>query len=171
MNKQELLSKINELEKQIEDLKNQVNSTEFEGIKKGEREMLKYGECYYIIGDNGSIYSIEWLNSAADLFRFKTGNCFKTEQEAEEYKENLLTKQALKDLALELNNGVEIDWEGYKQEKYYIYYLNYKEKCLNQYYSYTVQQACINCLDENFLTIAKDRIGEEKLIKLIKSGV
>lgn len=100
---------------------------------------------------------------------FNTGNCFKSEQEAEEYKENLLTKQQLKDLALELNNGVEIDWENENQKKYYLEYGCYSLD-YDITYSY-INLGQIYCLNEDFLKIAKDRIGEEKIIKLIKSGV
>ena len=170
MNKQQIIEQIDELKQKIEILENQVNSLEFEGIKKGVRKKPEDGEKYFFVNSRGYIDYKFCEEIETDLFRFNTGNCFKTEQEAEDCKENLLTKQALKDLALELNNGVEIDWKSHKQEKYYIYF-DYGKMGLNQYYSYMAQQACINCLNENFLTIAKDRIGEEKLIKLIKSGV
>lgn len=128
--------------------------------KKGE--VCKY-KC-----DDGSIITHNYDDE--DIFRFNIGNCFKTEQEVEEYKENLLTKQALKDLALELNNGVEIDWDDYKLTKYCIFI-----SCVDVLYLHSVNSnkhlGQVYCYDKDFLTIAKDRIGEEKLIKLIKSGV
>ena len=170
MNKKALENKIEALEKQLEKLKKEVNSPEFEGIKKGVRQKPEDGEEYLFIDSFGEIYHNDWCGDYQDLFRYNTGNCFKTEQEALDYKENLLTKQALKDLALELNNGVEIDWHDFYQEKYRIFSVG------NAYLEsdYTGQNTDIGqvyCLDENFLTIAKDRIGEEKLIKLIKSGI
>ena len=170
MNKKEIENKIKALEKQLEELKNEVNSPEFEGIKKGVRERPKIGEIYYFLGDNGRIYNTEWGGSEEDLFRFNTGNCFETEQEAEEHKENLITKQQLKDLALELNKGVEIDWKDGIQQKYCIYF-DYKTLKLQYTFVYLAQYSDVCCLDNQFLTIAKDRIGEEKLIKLIKSGI
>lgn len=121
MNKQELQNKIEDLEKQLAELKEQINYIEVEGIKKGIRQRPKIGEIYYFLGDNGYIYNTEWEDFKEDLFRFNTDNCFKTEQEAKDYKENLLTKQQLKDLALELNNGVEICWNN-GQNKYCIAY-------------------------------------------------
>lgn len=171
MNKQELQNKIENLEKQLAELKEQVNSSESEGIEKGVRQRPKIGEIYYFLGDNGYIYNTEWEDFKEDLFRFNTDNCFKTEQEAKDYKENLLTKQQLKDLALELNNGVEIDWVNETQKKYCFVYSHNKNKL-----DYTPNEAWqelghIYSLDYKFLEIAKDRIGEEKLIKLIKSGV
>lgn len=169
MNKQELQNKIEDLEKQLAELKEQVNYIEDEEIKKGVRQRPKIDEIYYFLNSLGNACHKIWLEEEQDLFRFNLGNCFKTEEEAKDYKENILTKQALKDLALELNNRVEICWNN-GQNKYYIAY--YGGKCLS--ILQTLSQKDIGqvyCLDENFLGIAKERIGEEKLIKLIKSGV
>lgn len=170
MNKQQILEQINELKQKIEELEKEVNSPESEGIKKGVRWKPEYGEKYYYLDDGGGINYAYWSNDNIDLFRFNTGNCFKTEQEAEDYKENLLTKQALKDLALELNNGVEIDWKSEEQEKHYLY-LNHQTNVLNMYWVRAEQENTTYCLNAEFLVIAKARVGEEKLIKLIKSGV
>lgn len=171
MNKKEIENKIEALEKQLEELKKEVNSPEFEGIKKGVRQMPEYEEKYFFVDSCGGIDYKFWEETETDLFRFNTGNCFKTEQEAEEYKENLLTKQALKDLALELNNGVEICWDDFYQEKYRIFSAGGFTDLECEYVGQTTDIGQVYCLNENFLTIAKDRIGEEKLIKLIKSGI
>lgn len=170
MNKQQILKQIDELKQKVEELEKKVNSPEFEGIKKGARQKPKDGEVYFFLDSYGNIIWTKWHNNVQDLFRFNTGNCFKTEQEVEEYKENLLTKQALKDLALELNNGIEIDWDNYKLTKYCIFI-----SCVDVLYLHSINSnkhlGQVYCYDKDFLTIAKDRIGEEKLIKLIKSGV
>lgn len=171
MNKKALENKIEALEKQLEKLKKEVNSLEFEGIKKGVRQKPEYEEKYFFVDSCGSIDYQFWEETKTDLFRFNTGNCFKTEQEAEDYKENLLTKQALKDLALELNNGVEIDWADFYQEKYRIFSVGGFTDLEYEYVGQTTDIGQVYCLDENFLGIAKERIGEEKLIKLIKSGI
>lgn len=170
MTKQQILKQIDELKQKVEELEKEVNSPEFEGIKKGVRQRPKIGERYFYVDSCCGIDYEFWQETKTDLFLFNTGNCFNTEQEAEEYKENLLTKQALKDLALELNDGVEVDWKDNNQPKFYINYYSLS-KTLFQDFSKTIQGTDIVCLNENFLTIAKDRIGEDKLIKLIKSGV
>lgn len=173
MNKQQILEQIDELKQKIEELEKEVNSPEFNEVKKGVRQKPECGVVYFYLKHDGYIGSTHWGIEDTDLFRFNTGNCFKTKQEVEEYKENLLTKQALKDLALELNNGVEIDWENYAQSKFSIYYQGYRISQglkLDSADCYT-ELGQVYCLNAEFLTIAKDRIGEEKLIKLIKSGV
>lgn len=171
MNKQELQNKIEDLEKQLAELKEQVNSPEFEGIKKGVRQMPEYDERYYYIDDSGVIISTPWYGTDSDIFRFNTGNCFKTEQEAEDFKENILTKQALKDLALELNNGVEICWKNSQECKYYVFTHSLDGGLHTTSTTNAQSMGEVYCLNKDFIDIAKDRIGEEKLIKLIKSGV
>lgn len=170
MNKQQILEQIDELKQKIEELEKEVNSPEFDGIKKGVRQMPKKGEVYYFVNSAGYVSHTYWTGYEEDIYHFNTGNCFKAGQEAEAYKENLLTKQALKDLALELNNGVEIDWKSGKQDKHYLY-LDHQTNALSMYWVRAEQDNNIHCLNAEFLIIAKARIGEEKLIKLIKSGV
>lgn len=172
MNKEDLLNKIEALEKQFNkqlvEIKEQVNSINSERCKA--RTKPACGDKYHFLHSDGRIGWAYWSNDVIDLFRFDTGNCFKTAHESNEYRNNLLTKQALKDLALELNNGVEIDWNDCSR-KYFIC-LRGSEDVLTQYYNiYDNCDFVMYCLDENFLDIAKERIGKEKLIKLIKSGV
>lgn len=171
MSKQQILEQIDELKQKIEELEKEVNSPESEGIKKGARQKPKDGEVYFFLDSYGNRIWTKWHNNVQDLFRFNTGNCFKTNKEAIDYKENLLTKQALKDLALELNNGVEIDWVYYYQLKYYIFYNNGLKTLSIDFDRNHQCSSKIYCVNSNFLDIAKERIGEEKLIKLIKSGV
>lgn len=170
MKKEKILEQIDELKQKIEMLEKKVTSPEFEGIKKGVRWKPEYEEKYFFVDSCGDIDYRFWEESEADLFRFNTGNCFKTEQEALDYRENILTKQALKDLALELNEGVEIDWKDENQRKYFFNYDN-KRDCFLDNLTITLQASNIYCLNIVFLDIAIDRIGKEKIIKLIKSGV
>lgn len=58
-----------------------------------------------------------------DNKRYKVGNYFKTEEEAEFEKEKMLVYQELKNYAFEHNES-EIDWENREQYKYYIFYNN-----------------------------------------------
>ena len=171
MNKKELQNKIEDLEKQLAEVKEQVNSIEDEEIKNCVRWKPERTELYYFIDNDGDILSETWEDYSNEKFRFNTGNCFKTEQEAKDYKENLLTKQALKDLALELNEMERVDWDNYEQWKFYIYFNYSKNQLCTHFHSMGQNLLMIYCLNKDFLTIAKDRIGEEKLIKLIKSGI
>lgn len=162
MDREELLKQRDKLQKELDKLTELIN-------KKDIRFKPEYGEYYYYLGSNGNITKMYWANLTGDWFRYNSGNCFKTEEEASDYKENLLTKQQLKDLALELNAGVKLDWENVTQLKYYIFITPHFE--LEQHYLTTYRDSNIYCLDKDYLAIAKQRIGEKKLINLIKSGV
>ena len=71
----------------------------------------------------------------------------------------------LKNIAERLNAGRKIDWEDENQDKFCIY-CGYEEKklCLLNVYR-RKSQGAIFCLDQNFLDVAKQEIGEENLIK------
>lgn len=171
MNKQQMLEQIDDLKQKIEKLEKEVNSPEFEGIKKNIRFRADYGMSYFFINNEGMVSRGIEQHRPLDDFRYNSGNYFKTEEQAEDFRENTLTKQTLKDLALELNNGVEIDWDYYYQLKYYIFYNNGLKTLSIDFDRNHQCNSKIYCVNSNFLDIAKDRIGEEKLIKLIKSGV
>lgn len=171
-----------ELQKQYEKLSNQITvmldeaeklKQKIDSIpdKKAERWKPELGGRYFFLNSDGDIISIIWGNTSCDLYRFNVGNCFKTFDEAFDYKENLLTKQQLKDLALELNDGVEIDWDNNNQEKFAISYSYYFKEIKSISVFLCPDLGQVYCISSDFMSEAVKRIGEEKLIKLIKSGV
>lgn len=80
------------------------------------------------------------------------------------------TKQELQDLADELNKVKPIDWRDSSQTKYSIN-LDFVNKELGLSYSYRLKGLNIYSTDEEFFKKAKERIGEERLIKLFKEGI
>ena len=166
MNREELIKQKNKIQAELDRLTELIN-------KSAERWKPEYGSYYYYLASNGKIVKTDWINTDGDDFRFDTGNCFKTEQEAIDYKENLITKQQLKNLAFELNNGKEINWnDGYSKYSLLRNCYSSETGTLESLFVYNFQSpGNVYCLNKDFLKIAKERIGEEKLIKLIKSGV
>lgn len=80
------------------------------------------------------------------------------------------TKHELQDLADELNEAEPIDWTDDTQLKVYIEY-NCRVNQLMQSFSYISKDLNIYSTSVDFLEIAKERIGEERLIKLFKEGI
>ncbi len=186
MNKQEMQNKIDNVQSKIDELQNKQNKLKEEASKLEKeynklkiklllsdniRWRAKGKSPYYMIGGHG--YILEQMENfgSFDTWNYNAGNYFKTEQEAQNYKDNLITKQKLKDLALRLNNGAEIDWHNDYQKKYYIHYSFFKKELCLCYATVSKFIGEIYCLNDNFLNIAIQEIGEEALIKLIKSGV
>lgn len=80
------------------------------------------------------------------------------------------TKHELQDLADELNEAEPIDWNNYEQRKYCIV-LDFRNNILDCPYNYSFRSLNIYSTDERFLEKAKERIGEDRLIKLFKEGI
>lgn len=161
MKLQELEQKYEELGKEIEKLKNE---------KKGKRWKPDKNDDYYVIRHGRIMFDCNKIQKVTD-WDYSQGNCFKTRHEAEEHLENLKTKAELRALAEELNGDEVIDWSNAVQYKYCIDYLD-AEGCLSFNRSTVYKlQGVIYCLVSNFRVKAIERIGEERLIKMIKSGV
>ena len=179
---EELKKEWEELTKKMADFGIKLEEYGKENKHNNKRWRAEKGEKYYLVGEfekedvmvGGITLEYDWYNvesnDAVDIFLYKTRNYFKTKEEAEEYREKLKTYYDLLDLADELNCDRKINWNDKEQEKYYIYY-NTRDKSIdtiNTYFFKALGQ--IYCLDENFLDIALERIGKDRLEKLFKEG-
>lgn len=167
---------INKQLQEIQELKERLQGLEKELQQQNQSQKKRWRPCrgkiYWAVSDkDGEALVYPEFGDDFDNYHYNSGNYFKTEWQALAYRDNVLIKQQLKDLALELNNGVELRWDDQYQTKYYIhYYEKQNQLCLNDT---TVGHSIggIYCLDQYFLQIALKQIGEENIIKLIKSGI
>ena len=162
--------KIKELEeKQVEILK------EIEELKKYQltnnvRWRAEYNGEYFYINSNGCICSDVDIRDNSANYRFLV-DYYKTKEDAEKCFKNQITYQQLKDIALRLNKGQEIYWHNGSQDKYYIYF-DYIENEFGLTFANSMRSLSgIYCLDEKYLDIAIDEIGEEKLRQLLEWGL
>ena len=158
----QLIEETNNMKKRIKEIEESTN--EISEPKK--RWKPKYNDDYYICDINGNIYLTKCYWDNDDHFIYSIGNCFKTEEEAENYKEKLIIRQELKDLADELNHDNPIDWKDEDQRKYYI--ILDKGVLENSYSLVLIYQGVIYCTDKKFLSIAINNIGENRLMKLFE---
>lgn len=161
-----LEEKIKEIEKQLEELK--VQLTEEDKEDKCKRKRFDYDKYYWFVDTFGEVCDTPECYASEDNFLFEIGNYFETEEQAENYKQKLLVEQELKDIAMELNKGEEIDWDNTNQDKYYIEYSFYGDGIIYNFHSYTKIQGTIYCLDINFKHVAIERVGKERLTKYLK---
>lgn len=104
-----------------------------EEVEEGKWKPKK-GEEYWYAYDCGTfITKAIWDNSKLDNYRYFLNICFKTVEEAEQYKEKIQTEIELRKLAEKLNNGEKIDWEDTEKEKYYLYYDSEDEEVYTDY--------------------------------------
>ena len=61
----------------------------FEEIKEQTRWRPGLGQKYYFVDSDGIVNNILWADDSIDNGRFEIGNCFKTEEEAEQVEEYL----------------------------------------------------------------------------------
>lgn len=125
--KEILLEKIEELKKEIEEIdkKNDLNWR----VKNGER--------YWCITTNGEIASLNDTDHFYDDYRWETGNYFKTEVEAEVYKDRQLAVGRINRRINELNAGWIPNWKDIDEKKWNIYklspYLEYMSSYTSDY--------------------------------------
>ena len=172
------MNKIEELKNKIEKLSEEIILTtdelrkELEELKKSEKVNRRWRaeqyESYYYVDSDLFVEEHMERDIEEDDERHKIHNYFKTREEAEKVAEKIKIYIELKDLAEELNDGVEIDWEDARQPK-----RSFWKNCDNDKLYSETTYTCklfkqIYCLNEYFLEIAKERIGEERLLKLFE---
>lgn len=157
-----MIENLEELKRKYEELGNEIKKFE-----KKNRWRAKENEVYYFVNSLGDIISDCESYCRLDDFRYKTRNYFRTSKEAEDYLEKINIYCDLKNLAEELNDE-EIDFDNPNQTKFYFEYNSHTKEFL-EYGTVSVKEINqIYCLDKKFLEIAKERIGEDQLIKLFK---
>lgn len=122
-----LLNRIEELEKELLELKELV---------KEQQEFPQSGERYWYNNGGGMVNSCFWKSEQLDLNRYRIGNMFKTEKEAEFAIEKLKVEAELRkfsrpfeygDWNFEIlwnnhENNIELDWSGYVVRQSVIYF-------------------------------------------------
>lgn len=158
-NLEALKRKYRELGKEIERLEKE---------KSCKRWKANFGDTYFFISSMGEISIGVNTKHFGDNFRYKTRNYFKTKAEAQRHLDNINTYYDLMDLAEELNKGKEIDWTNFNQLKYKIAFDYTTESLICESCLFIKQLNQIYCLDEDFLEIALEKIGKERLEILCK---
>lgn len=165
---EKLKEKQEELKREIEELDTQINELEKKEItKSGKRWRGVKDRFYWYIEGDCEVYGEYETNDDYDNSRYGIGNYFRTKEEAEKVVEKMKIYTRLKDLALRLNKGREVDWDDFKQAKWYIHY-SYDGNLTTIDSRIYQNIGQIYCLDSNFLNIAKREIGEKNLRKLFK---
>ena len=103
----ELLNRIEELEKELLELKEQV---------KEQQEFPQSGERYWCINGGGMVNSFFWKSEQFDLDRYRIGNMFKTEKEACFAVEKLKVEEELRKFSRPFKHGAKNHTINYNHE-------------------------------------------------------
>lgn len=145
MNKREYEEKLNDLQNQINELKN----------VEIEEEFPQCGDAYWFVSDIVDVAKSLWDNDSVDNYRKDFFRIFKTREECERYLE---IQKAFKEASFKP------DWHDGNQHKYSVYYDNFNNKiavfsnCVNQ-------RANDHFESEEVLNNLVNRFGEEDVKK------
>ena len=118
MNKEELLKEFNE---KVEQLRDEFISKLEDDKKEFEVELPnKYDTLYFIDDISSEVYMTGFSTSKNEIARYLRGYFFETKEEAEQHLKECKLLFTIKKWAKEKNDGWEPDWNGDKNNKYYI---------------------------------------------------
>ena len=96
MNKEEIMDKISEMENELAQLKEELNKQEEPKLGRWKPE---YADKYYYLDSDGDIYDRKWTDDIVGKKKYKIGNVFKTQEEAQFAIEQLKVLAELKEYA------------------------------------------------------------------------
>lgn len=111
--KAEFLGKLEELEKEAEMQKEQ------EELKPWKPEA---GEEYFFVDNDFLSHSFCNMNDEVDSYNFEIGNCFHTEERAEQVADKMRLLLRLEQLHDMLCPDYEPDWSNEDEHKFYLFY-------------------------------------------------
>lgn len=141
-------------------MKKMLEECEYERWKPKDNEKFWYIDSFGCV--NYSLFMSE------TKIRFKNYNCFQTREQAEQEAEKILIRRQLEDIARRLNKNEKIDWHNEEQPKYSIRFNYYPGKIVLDRCFRQQALGVVYCLDKNFLDIAIQEIGEERLKKYLR---
>lgn len=83
---------------------------------------MEYGEEYYYIYPDGNVYSTTWVNTTMDNGMYNQNNVFRTREEALLESERRALVAKIHRFRDKCNEGKQLDWKNFNQEKYFISY-------------------------------------------------
>ena len=143
-----LLNRIEELEKELLELKEQV---------KEQQELPQSGERYWYNNGGGMVNSCFWKSEQFDLNRYRIGNMFKTEKEAEFAVEKLKVEAELRKFGRMFILG---------EENWYLNMIRSKDITI-AYDHYNIHQGTVYFKSKDKVKEVIETIGEERIKKYI----
>lgn len=159
MNKTELQQKIVDMEKQLAELKKELEKKD-KGIWKPEEKGI-----YHFIDDDSEIDCTIYTGDKIDIERLEFGNYFKTEEEATKMANYLKYTNLLRKYVEEHSEPLDLGINN--QKKYYIFYDYQLERIGIEYCYYIIYQGTIYASSAEVLKEAISFVGEDNIKKYI----
>lgn len=156
-----------EYENEIKELKERLEKLETAKIEKpqSKRWKPKHRDDYYTVNSAGHIDCDACYNARIDDWAYLTGNCFKSEEEAEEYKKQIECTARYKNYIEE--HSEPLDWNNNAQPKYYAEFEHTNNKINVDWFYYEKFQGTIYASSEQIIKDAIKEIGEDNFKKYV----
>lgn len=159
------LVKIENLEKQLAEMQDELNKLKQVNVEKPKKWKPKKGQQYFYLGGMGEIHACLWTDSHGDDLRYLLNNVFRTENDAIECQKKIKFQARFKNFVEERTE--ELDWGNDNQFKYYLYY-NHVDKKISIASAWVCKtQGVIYASLERILRDAVKEIGEENIKKYV----
>lgn len=162
MNKKEILNEIEKTKEHLANLKKMLAECEYERWKPN------IAEIYYFVDSDLRVINDDWVNIEGQRELYNVYNCFQTREQAEAEAEKILIRRQLEDIARMLNKGEKIDWIKCYQKKYHLGYSQINSKITLECNTTMIAQGTVYCLDNSFIDVAIQEIGEARLKKYLR---
>lgn len=159
MTQQEYENKIKELQDELEKLKAAKIADSSKRWKPN-----KY-ETYWLVDNCGGAGEVTWQNGDYDKWLYLTGNCFKTKEEAEEYKKQIEYTARYKNYIEE--HSEPLDWKDLQQDKYFACYDFYNRLQIVINNASVWKGSDIYASSEKIIKAAIKEIGEDNFKKYV----
>lgn len=162
MNKQELQNEINKTKEHLANMEKMLKQCEYERWKP------EYDRLYWYVNPCGEAEVTHNIGTSFHESTINFYNCFQTREQAEAEAEKILVRRMLEDIARRLNKGEKIDWADVSQDKHCIYLDTEDDVLVYKDTIWCKTQGTVYCLDQDFLDVAIQEIGEERLKKYLR---
>lgn len=154
-----------EKDKIIKDLQEKLAEAERIKVDEPKRWAPDFGDEYFALYGTGVIDTSKWENDKCDRWRYLTGNCFKTKEEAEYYKNKFEYTARYKNYIEE--HSEPIDWNDPSTHKHLAEFCYDSNKIVVEcFYSYR-NQGAIYASSGQIIWDAIKEIGEDNFKKYV----
>lgn len=134
------MSKVKEIQKQIEELKKKTQELQKElEIEKAKTEIecpFEERERYFVLCNDGRVSSDCWEDYDCELDQLSQGNIFKIKEEAENERDKRALLTRFRQFRDKCNGDWKPDWKDTDEEKYWILFKHKSSELVWSWYAY-----------------------------------
>lgn len=158
---------LDEYKNEIKELRERLEKLETAKVEEPQSKWWEpnENERYWVSDNVGNVDNVRWDNDRFDNWHYLTGNCFKTKEEAEEYKKQIEYTARYKNYIEE--HSEPIDWKNKKTKQYYARFDYLNTVIQVDYVSNCRFQGTIYASSETIIRDAIKEIGVDNFMEYV----